>query len=85
MKDIRKQAEDMEFVRKNISAIQIKGQQHLLGKTKKLMIDYPSTIGRPIIEDALKYGGKITVKVICLPTEKVKPYLTNSRTIIVNH
>ncbi len=49
------------------------------------MIDYPSTIGRPIIEDALKYGGKVTVRVICLPTEKVKPYLTNSRTIIVNH
>lgn len=77
--------EDMEFVRENISAIQIKGQQHLLGKAKKLMMDYPTTIGRPIIEDALRYGGRVTVGVMCLPTENVKPYLTDSGTIIVNY
>ncbi len=76
---------DVEFVREKIASIRFESEQHLLGEARELMEEYPSTIGKPIIEEALKHGGVVKVKVICLPSDRnIKPYLTEAGTIVVN-
>lgn len=81
----RTKSSDTDFVKENIGSICFKGKQYLLGLAKEIMESYPTTIGKPMIENALKQNGTIKVEVKYTSSEEIiKPYLLSNGTIVIN-
>ncbi len=74
---------DAEWVAKRIEKIHFVGKQHLHGQIKQLMLDYPTTIGVPIIERAEGNSEEVCLDILYVHSSRIKPCLKGN-VIVIN-